>query len=272
MTDAQTETAYAKINLALHVRARRSDGYHELETVFAFADQGDRISGKLADGVSLSMSGPMAGSLGTNDDNLVLQAAHRLKQAAGIVAGASLHLEKHLPVAAGLGGGSADAAAALRLLARLWAIDPASPVIMSVARSLGADVPACLRSETCQGFGRGDDLEPFTDPSLSGTPVLIANPGVPLPTGPVFAGWDGRDRGPLVPRDWRVGRNDLTASAIAIVPEIESLLRLLEGQPGARHVRMSGSGASCFALFESNAARDAAADHIPFWHMAATIR
>jgi 4-diphosphocytidyl-2-C-methyl-D-erythritol kinase len=272
MTGTSSETAYAKINLALHVRARRPDGYHELETLFAFAEDGDRLSGQLADEIGLAVSGPQAAALAAGEDNLVLRAARGLKAATGLRKGASLHLEKILPVAAGLGGGSADAAAALRLLARLWGVDPQAPAIMAVARSLGADVPACVRSETCFGSGRGDALIPFRDAALPGTPLLLVNPGIALMTGPVFAGWDGRDRGPLDPADWRDGRNDLTPAAIALVPEIADLIALLEAQPGANLVRMSGSGATCFALFETFEARDAAARMLPFWHMASRIR
>lgn len=272
MTGALSETAYAKINLALHVRARRPDGYHELETLFAFAEDGDRLSGQLADGLTLTISGQQAGALAADEDNLVLRAARGLKLAAGTGRGASLHLEKNLPVAAGLGGGSADAAAALRLLARLWGIDPDAPAIMEVAQSLGADVPACVRSETCFGRGRGDALSPFCDPSLGGTPLLLANPGIALPTGAVFAGWDGRDRGALDPADWRNGRNDLTQAALALAPQIADLIALLEARPGVSFVRMSGSGATCFALFDTPDARDAAARTLPFWHMTSRIR
>jgi|CXWL01.1.fsa_nt_gi 4-diphosphocytidyl-2-C-methyl-D-erythritol kinase len=266
-----TETAHAKINLALHVRTRRADGYHELETLFAFAEDGDRVSASLADGLSLIIDGPKAAGL-DSEDNLVLRAAAALRSTTGVRHGAALHLEKHLPVAAGLGGGSADAAAALRLLARLWGIDPVDPAIMAVARGLGADVPACVLSEACFGSGRGDDLVPFFDASLAGMPLLLVNPGVALGTGSVFAGWDGMDRGALDPADWRTGRNDLTVPAIAHVPEIGALLEELAAQPGASFVRMSGSGATCFALFENLAARDAAARRFQFWHMATTIR
>ena len=272
MTTTLIETAYAKINLALHVRARRSDGYHELETRFAFARDGDQMSGALADGLSLTLSGPHAASLEGESDNLVLRAACGLQVATKTRRGAALHLDKRLPVAAGLGGGSADAAAVLRLLARLWEIDPQDPAIMAVARTLGADVPACVRSATCFGRGRGDELTPLDDPSLSGTPLLLVNPGISLSTAPVFAGWDGIDRGALDPADWRNGRNDLTSAAIALVPEVADLLALLASQPGANFVRMSGSGATCFALFDSVEACDAAARRIPFWHMSTVLR
>jgi|CXWL01.1.fsa_nt_gi 4-diphosphocytidyl-2-C-methyl-D-erythritol kinase len=271
MTDMLSETAHAKINLALHVRTRRPDGYHELETLFAFAAHGDRLTGQHADDIRLTISGPYAATLAGEPDNLVLRAMRALQEATGCARGARLHLEKHLPVAAGLGGGSADAAAALRLVARLWGITPQDPAIMAVAKSLGADVPACVGSQTCHGCGRGDMLAPFHDPALAGTPVLLANPGIALSTAPVFAGWDRIDQGGLDPARWRDGRNDLTSAAIALVPEIAEVLALLAAQPGANFVRMSGSGASCFALFDSVEARDAAALQIPFWHMASTI-
>lgn len=272
MTIVFNETAYAKINLALHVRARREDGYHQLETVFAFADDGDRLSGTLADGLSLTVAGPNAQGLENEADNLVLRAARGLQDATGETRGAALHLDKVLPVAAGLGGGSADAAAALRLLARLWGIAGDDPAIGAVARTLGADVPACIASQTCVGSGRGDDLDPFFDPGLPGTPLLLVNPGIPLATGPVFSGWDRIDRGALDPADWRNSRNDLTAPAVALVPQIATLLDQLAARPGATFVRMSGSGATCFALFESLEARDAAARQFPLWHMSTVLR
>lgn len=272
MTGLLSETAYAKINLALHIRARRPDGYHELETLFSFAEDGDRLSGQLANDLSLTISGPQASALAAGEDNLVLRAARALQAATGIAHGAALHLEKYLPVAAGLGGGSADAAATLRLVARLWSLAPDDAAIMAVAQALGADVPACVSSLTCIGSGRGDRLAPYRDPALAGTPLLLVNPGIPLLTGPVFAGWDGIDRGALDPAGWRTSRNDLTGPAVALVPEIADVLALLAAQPGVTFVRMSGSGASCFALFDSAEARDAAAANIPFWHMASRIR
>jgi 4-diphosphocytidyl-2-C-methyl-D-erythritol kinase len=272
MTKMLIETAHAKINLALHVRVRRADGYHELETLFAFAEDGDRLSGELADELSLTLSGPHAAGLAGEGNNLVLRAARALQVATKTRRGAALHLDKRLPVAAGLGGGSADAGATLRLLAQLWNIDPCDPSIIAVAGTLGADVPACVTSATCFGKGRGDELAMLGDPSLSGTPILLVNPGIALSTAAVFAGWDGLDRGALDPADWRCGRNDLTSAAIALVPDIAGLLGMLESQAGAHFVRMSGSGATCFALFDSIAACDAAARKIPFWHMSTVLR
>lgn len=272
MSGKLRETAYAKVNLALHVRSRRDDGYHRLETLFAFAREGDTIEAEDAPDISLAITGPNAGALCNDRGNLVIRAALALQAATGTGRGARLSLHKRLPVAAGLGGGSADAAATLRLLARLWGIDAADQCIAAIAATLGADVPACVLSETCTGGERGDIIMPFADPGIAGKPTLIANPGVALSTPQVFAGWDGKDGGALDPRGWRNARNDLTASAIRLVPSIASLLELLKEQPGAEVVRMSGSGASCFALFGSIEARDAAARRVPFWHMATSLR
>jgi 4-diphosphocytidyl-2-C-methyl-D-erythritol kinase len=175
-----------------------------------------------------------------------------------------------LPVAAGLGGGSADAAAALRLLTAMWGLDPAHAT--AVAPRLGADVPACLLSMTSRGDGAGDELQLVDDPSIAGRPVLLVNPGVPLSTRDVFQRCDGVDRGPL--GDWREGRNDLEAAAIALVPQIAEVLEWLRKQPGAEFVRMSGSGATCFALFADEAARDRAAAEVPeqWWRVATALR
>jgi 4-diphosphocytidyl-2-C-methyl-D-erythritol kinase len=255
----ERETAYAKINLALHVRRRRSDGYHDLESLFAFAQDGDELSADRADTLSLAITGPFAEGLSVGEDNLVMRAAFALRTAFDVSSDAAIHLQKTLPVASGIGGGSADAAAALRMLSRLWEIDVSDPKVAAIARSLGADVPACLLSRTVQGSGRGDDLVVMEMPALTGLPLLLVNPRIPLSTAPVFAGWDGVDHGPLNARYYRAGRNDLTPSAIALVPEIGALIAKLAAQPGVTIARMSGSGATCFALFESDAARDNAA-------------
>ena len=177
---------------------------------------------------------------------------------------------KNLPVASGIGGGSADAAAALRLLTRLWSIDPAHA--SAIASTLGADVPACLHSLTARGEGAGDRLELVDDPAIAGTPLLLVNPLQPLSTGAVFSRWDGIDQGPL--GEWREGRNDLEAPARSLVPAIGNVLDWLGSQRGAIFVRMSGSGATCFALFADDAARDAAAAACPdqWWHLATYLR
>lgn len=263
------ETAYAKLNLALHVRAREANGYHRIETIFAFAEHGDELSVAGADGLSLAVTGPFADALATEGDNLVLRAARTLADRCGVNTGAALILDKRLPVASGIGGGSADAAAALRLLRRFWRLDIADADLHAIAAGLGADVPACLASRTMRGAGRGDDLTPIDLPGLAGTPVLLVNPRIPLATAPVFRAWDGVDRGPLV--DWESGRNDLEAPARMLVPEIGAVLAALSG---ARVARMSGSGATCFGLYESESARDAAFHDIkaenPGWWLSAS--
>ncbi|MCY7397237.1 MAG: 4-(cytidine 5'-diphospho)-2-C-methyl-D-erythritol kinase [Sphingomonas bacterium] len=261
------EPAPAKLNLALHVRGRLPDGRHALETLFAFCVDGDRIEGAVADTLSLDCGGHFAGAI--DGDNLVMVAARALQAAAGVEVGAALRLTKNLPVASGIGGGSADAAAALRLLTRLWGIDPAHA--SAVAPGLGADVPACLLSMTARGSGAGDALE-LVDAGVAGTPVLLVNPLVGLSTRAVFAAWDGVDRGPL--GEWRAGRNDLEVPARALVPAIGDILDWLGQQRGAGFVRMSGSGATCFGLFDDEGARDAAAAACPatWWHLATHLR
>lgn len=265
-----SETAFAKINLALHVRERLPDGYHRIETIFAFCEDGDELSAEHSSETSLKISGEFAGGL-SRTDNLVLEAAAALREASGDGEPASLHLQKLLPVAAGLGGGSADAAAALRLLSRLWNLPTPIEKLEEIARPLGADVAACIRSESTRGTGRGELLEPI-DLGLGGTPVLLINPRVELRTADVFARWDGYDRGEL--EDWRDGRNDLESAAVSMVPQIGAILAWLSAQAGASCVRMSGSGATCFALFESDHARDHAAIAVPreWWRLATRLR
>jgi 4-diphosphocytidyl-2-C-methyl-D-erythritol kinase len=266
------EFAPAKINLALHLRRRRPDGYHDLETIFAFTAFGDSLAAAPADALSLQVKGPFAALAGVGDDNLVLRAARALAQAAGVEAGAALVLDKHIPVAAGLGGGSADAAAALRLMARLWQLDWPAARLEALAATLGADVPACVQSRTVFGSGRGDALAPWPD-SLAGTPVLLVNPGVAVPTGPVFAGWDRQDRGGIIASaPLPALRNDMTAAALHIAPVIGDVLAALAAT-GPALARMSGSGATCLALYGDAGARDAAAAAIAThgWWQAATV-
>jgi 4-diphosphocytidyl-2-C-methyl-D-erythritol kinase len=234
------ERARAKLNLALHVRGRRADGYHELETLFAFVEVGDVV--RVSRGEGFSVTGPFAGALAREGNNLVTRAAARFGEAFG---GGPwrIALEKNLPVASGIGGGSADAAATLRALARLEAVAEDDPRLFAIADTLGSDVPACLLGTAAIGRGRGERLEPV--PGLPGTPVLLVNPGVAVPTAEVFRRWDGVDRGPL-PADPLAGRNDLEAPARAVAPVIGEVLESLSG---ARLARMSGSGATCFGLF-----------------------
>lgn len=277
-----TETAYAKINLALHVRARRPDGYHDIETIFAFVDAGDVLTAKVAEADSLTISGEFGENLSAGDDNLVLRALASMRAMMGgeRMPPLALTLEKNLPVAAGLGGGSADAAALIRLVDRAFHICGDGKELVLANHHLGADVGACIVSETRRGAGTGWQLEMVDDSDVRGLPVLLVNPLVPLATGPVFAGWDGRDRGALPDGAAlvaaRAGRNDLEPSAIALCPDIDGVLAILRAQLPILS-RMSGSGASCFALFRSIGERDAAAarigdDHPDWWLMTGAIR
>jgi 4-diphosphocytidyl-2-C-methyl-D-erythritol kinase len=264
------EIAAAKLNLALHVRGRREDGRHNIETLFAFCTDGDRLSAEPADSLSLKVSGLFAGELGNADDNLVLRAARALAEAAQVDEGAAITLDKRLPVASGIGGGSADAAATLRLLTSMWGIEPHHA--SDVAPSLGSDVPACLLSLPARGTGAGDELTTTLLPELSGKPVLLINPRVQLSTADVFAGWDGVDNGPLGD-DWRLSRNDLEVPATRLVPQIETMLAWLSAQ-NAELVRMSGSGATCFALFETEQQCKRCAEAVPreWWHLETSLR
>jgi 4-diphosphocytidyl-2-C-methyl-D-erythritol kinase len=266
------ETAYAKINLALHVCRRREDGYHELETLFAFVDAGDVLTAASAAQDAVNVVGEFAGGLDDPFDNLVAKALGKLPRADGL----AITLEKNLPVAAGLGGGSADAGAVFRMVKDRYGLPDDWH---ERATALGADVPACVESRTCIGRGTGTELEPADD-SLAGTPVLLVNPRVPLSTGPVFKHWDGEDRGALPDGDARrialEGRNDLEAPAISLCPQIAGVLAVLRGTSPFL-ARMSGSGATCFALFDSETAREEAAariaaDHSGWWQMRGKLR
>jgi 4-diphosphocytidyl-2-C-methyl-D-erythritol kinase len=267
-----TETAYAKINLALHVRRRREDGYHELETLFAFVDAGDRLTARPGATDKLFVVGEFAGQLTDPFDNIVAKALTVLPRPAGL----EITLEKNLPVAAGLGGGSADAGAIFRLVRETHGLPEDW---RERAARLGADVPACVESVACIGRGTGTELEPVEN-DLAGTAVLLVNPRVPLATGPVFAAWDGVDRGPLPQGSaWAIarnGRNDLEAPAIALCPPIAQVLSMLR-QTDAELVRMSGSGATCFALYRRHDALREAAEklallHPEWWSMEGKLR
>jgi 4-diphosphocytidyl-2-C-methyl-D-erythritol kinase len=252
------ERAPAKLNLALHVRGRRADGYHELETLFAFAADGDELRVALAERDRFGVSGPFAGALAGEGDNLVLRARDAFAARFGAPP-LAVELVKNLPVASGIGGGSADAAAMLRVLARLVSVD--ADAWMALAAELGSDVPACLLGRTALGRGRGEALEPVE--GISGAPLLLVNPGVAVSTREVFARWDGVDRGPLgagtVLEVAAAGRNDLQPAAIAMAPVIADVLALLGQQRGVTLARMSGSGATCFAMFDGEEERSAAA-------------
>ncbi|MEZ5885999.1 MAG: 4-(cytidine 5'-diphospho)-2-C-methyl-D-erythritol kinase [Paracoccaceae bacterium] len=256
--------APAKINLTLHVTGRRADGYHLLDSLVVFADLGDRICAEAADDLSLEVTGPMAAGLTAGPDNLVVRAARLMG-----VRGARLVLEKHLPLASGIGGGSSDAAAALRALAQLTG-QPLPEARATVA--LGADVPVCLDPRPQRMRGVGERLEP-----VAGLPpfwMVLANPGVDVPTPAVFRDLDRRDGAPMADplpacRDLAAlaaflsgQRNDLETPARRIAPVIGQVLSALASAPGCRLARMSGSGATCFGLFADAAQADAARAHI----------
>ena len=267
-----TETAYAKINLALHVRARRDDGYHEIETLFAFVDAGDVLSARVAERDEVTVLGEFAGDVGDPFGNLVSKALTALPRARGL----AITLEKNLPVAAGLGGGSADAGAVFRLVRELCGLPDDW---RERAAELGADVPACVESTMAIGRGTGTKLESVGN-DMAGMPVLLVNPRIEVPTGRVFADWDGKDRGPLphgsARRIARMGRNDLQQPAAKICPQIDYVMEwLYDTDPWL--VQMSGSGATCFAIFENDAQRDRAAEEIArrepeWWQMTGALR
>jgi 4-diphosphocytidyl-2-C-methyl-D-erythritol kinase len=265
---AVTAFAPAKVNLYLHVTGRRDDGYHLLDSLVAFVDVGDRLRAEPAPSLSLTVDGPEAVDLaGLGDDNLVLRAARLLADRAGISLGAGLHLEKHLPVAGGIGGGSSDAAAALLALRRLWRVSLEDEALCTLGARLGADVPACLYRRAVWVGGIGERLE--SAGPLPEIGILLVNPRTALPTAAVFATRRGPfgDVGRFAPmpsdasglaRALMPCRNDLTDAAIGLVPEIAAVLARLGGLPGSLLARMSGSGATCFALFADRAAAEEA--------------
>ena len=282
-----TSRAPAKVNLFLHVGAVQENGRHPLDSLVMFAgpDAADRVSAEPADTLTLDIAGPCAAHLDADDDNLVLRAARALCAREGRALGAALTLDKHLPVAAGIGGGSADAGAALRVLQELWSLD--SDRVRQVAAPLGGDVPVALEGRTALMQGEGEIVRVQT--GLPQLPAVLVNPGLDCPTGPVFRAFDEGARGtgfaaleavPDLPSpaeviEWlKDQRNDLEPPAIRLVPEIRGVLDTLSVTPGARLARMSGSGATCFALFETLEAAQSAARTLerahPSWWIRAT--
>jgi 4-diphosphocytidyl-2-C-methyl-D-erythritol kinase len=281
------EDAPAKVNLTLRVLGRRADGYHEIESLVAFAGVGDALSFAPGGALALNVRGPSAAEAGATAGNLVLRAARALADRLPTVGAGTFDLEKRLPVAAGLGGGSADAAAALRLLARANKLAPDDPLLYAAARATGADVPVCLDPRTRLMRGIGEILSsPFKLPPLQG---VLVNPGVALSTKAVFARWKP-PAAPVVPADLTVltamskrdqlvrfllsQANDLESAAIALTPVVADVLLALSSQPHCELARMSGSGATCFAVFSSAAAAIKAAEAIhaeyPNWWVRAT--
>ena len=279
--------APAKVNLFLHVGPLAADGYHPLASLVAFADVGDRVTVEPADRLSLTVTGPFAAALENEGDNLILRALRALGAAAGIgEPELRIALDKQLPVAAGLGGGSSDAGAALKLARDALALSFDDAALAEIAAGLGADGPMCLHARAAWAEGRGDVLTFET--GLPPLPALLVNPRAPSPTGAVYRALDAgptraADR-PPPPSDWSalsvidwltVQRNDLQAPAAALVPAIGEALEATTVLPGARLTRMSGSGATVFALFDTAAAADAAGRALaalrPDWWVRPTV-
>lgn len=279
MTGYVSVFAPAKINLFLHVGEKREDGYHALESLVAFAETGDRLEIEPGDGLSLDIAGPFANRLLRDDNNLALKAARALQGMKGSL-GAAIALQKNIPVAAGLGGGSADAAATLRGLNAFWDLDLSESALLEIAATLGSDVPACVLSRACWMEGRGEFVKEV--PALPNFPIILVNPGVMVPTGPIFADLNARTGiGAMPPPGvmqnvWDLvgyladAANDLEAPACRFAPLIEDALSALDREPGCVLAQMSGSGATCFGLFEQEqfavgAAERVAQDHPEWW-------
>lgn len=276
------QLARAKVNLWLKIVGRRADGYHLLDSLVAFTDLSDSLEVDPSDGLSLALEGPEAAGIDGEADNLVLRAARLLADRAGVSPRAALSLTKHIPVAAGLGGGSADAAAALHALVDLWRVALPIEELFDLAAALGADVPMCLAGRPALVSGVGEVLRPA--PPLPPCAILLVNPRMPLATPEVFAA----RRGPYsvvtpVPSMWPdlaglVGAlvergNDLTEAAISLRPAIADVLAALGRTEGARYAAMSGSGATCFALYDDTAAARRAAAGLPdrWWRHAGRL-
>jgi 4-diphosphocytidyl-2-C-methyl-D-erythritol kinase len=258
--------APAKVNLTLRVTGRRPDGYHQLDSLVVFAGVGDRLTVRPAAGLSLTVTGPFGGGLAGDGDNLVLRAACRLAEEAGIEPQGALTLEKNLPVASGIGGGSSDAAATLRLLGHVWGVGLPADVIDRLALGLGADVPVCLARRAARMAGIGEVLSPV--PAVPPLGLVLVNPGVACPTAAIFraraeagAGFSPADAVPV--GGWSTAQtlaqalaasgNDLEAPALAVAPVIGGVLAAIAGQADCLLARMSGSGATCFGLFPDTA-------------------
>jgi 4-diphosphocytidyl-2-C-methyl-D-erythritol kinase len=289
--DVLFERAPAKVNLTLHVRGRREDGWHDLESLVVFAGVHDLLWLEPGDDLALDVEGPTAGAAGPSADNSVLKAARALAERVQHLRSGRFRLLKRLPAAAGIGGGSADAAAALRLLARLNALEPHDPRLRAAAEATGSDVPVCLDPRARMMRGRGEEVGPAL-----GLPPLFAvlvNPGVALSTPAVFAGiglapgersiWGGHPQigggeslDALLPK-LRKARNDMEDSASVLAPVVGHVLAVLGAGRGARLARMSGSGATCFALFPdchaaARAARVIGRDHPSWWVRPTALR
>jgi len=279
--------APAKVNLFLHVGPLDADGYHPLASLVAFADLGDRISVAPADRLSLTVTGAFASGLAGEGDNLILRAVRALAEAAGVLEpGLAFTLDKRLPIAAGLGGGSSDAGAALKQARDALGLSLDDGALAEIAATVGADGPMCLHTRAAWAEGRGDVLT--FESALPPLPAVLINPGAPSPTGPVYRAYDAgppatADR-PAPPPSWDLPavlgwlaeqRNDLQAPAVALEPAIGEALRQAAVLPQVRLARMSGSGATVFALFDTSEAAAHASDQLsrarPDWWVKATI-
>ena len=277
--------ARAKINLYLHVVGRRADGYHLLDSLIVFAETGDKIAAAPAAELSLKIDGPFAGKLVADADNLVLRAARGLQELTGTKAGAAITLTKNLPVASGIGGGSADAATTLQALAALWKVIPDQDALAKLALGLGADVPVCLAGRPSFIGGIGEEIMPAG--KLPAAHLLLVNPGIATPTPAVFktrtGGFSPAGRWSEPPRDAAAlahalgeRRNDLTEAAIRVTPAIRDVLAAIAATRDVLLTRLSGSGATCFGLYATAeaaaVARDAVrAAHHGWWAVAAPI-
>ncbi|MBZ9658431.1 4-(cytidine 5'-diphospho)-2-C-methyl-D-erythritol kinase [Mesorhizobium sp. ESP-6-4] len=283
-TEVRTWLAPAKINLALHVIGQRADGYHLIDSLAVFTRFGDRLEIERAEQDEFSVSGRYAAGLPLDGDNLVVKARDALRREAGMQQGSpvAIRLEKNLPIASGVGGGSSDAAAALNALARLWKLDIDDNSLARIGLSLGADLPMCLKSKPLIARGIGDEVSPLSAfPALG---LVLVNPGIAVSTPDVFKALSSRDSEALPPlpkrfdfhtiRNWlETTRNDLEPAARSIEPAIGEALKALK-KADAAFARMSGSGATCFGLFETgNVAKRAAIEiraRHPDWFVAAT--
>jgi 4-diphosphocytidyl-2-C-methyl-D-erythritol kinase len=284
-TAAITLSAYAQINLYLHVIAKRANGYHELDSLIAFAGTGDRVTIKPCPDIRFLVTGPRAEDIPHSDDNLVLKAARLLATHANISTGAAITLEKNLPATSGIGGGSADAAATLIGLAQHWNLSTTTSELCALGLPLGADIPICVHGQAALVSGIGEIIKPA--PTLPTAWLVLANPNVPVSTPSVFAARTGdfSEPAPLAktPKDTRdfaaalkERRNDLTDGAISVAPVIKETLNALAQCPDALLARLSGSGATCFALFADEQQAQTSAnslgnDHPDWWIEAAPL-
>ena len=265
-----TVQAPVKLNLYLHVVGRLGDGYHEVDSLIAFTGFGDRIDVEEADRFDIEVQGDFASELPEKEDNLIIHGVRALREEAGFIGGAKITLTKNIPVAAGIGGGSADAAAAMWAVARLYGVDTKEKAdLFKIGKGLGSDVPACLFRRPCFASGTGTEL--MAAPVLPEAGVVLVNPGIKLSTASVFKARKGGftpdgsnlqanlEKVPLLVSFLKNRANDLTDAAVKLCPAVEDALYALEQMPGCRLARMSGSGATCFGIFDDLAAAELAA-------------